>query len=252
MNLIYFTIGGQPEYKQLLKLVIESIRHTCDPMLNTHILVMMDEKYRSHLHDIEGIDDVMIVENNTDHVKASMRKVEIFKYPKIHDYEKVLFLDCDIIITNNIEEHIFSRITDINKLHVYPERMSIDSHKSLFWSLKDYTYKQLNDFDGKGQHVFNCGQFGFIVTDEMLQHFRHVHDMICTHKGRYFYEQSFMNKYFNTHYLTTETLTPEVLISMKATDWKGQCIVHFAGSHISYEKKLHLMMNFCDETRLRK
>lgn len=244
-NLVYFTIGGAPEYTRLLEFVIHTIKKTSS-LTTTDILVMCDEEYSKHVQGLDGVDDIMIVPKNDDHIKASMRKVEIFSYQHISNYDKVLFLDCDIVVVKDLEMSVFPLIEDATKLHVFPERMDINHHKNLWWSLEKYKPEDYALFAARNQHVFNCGQFAFRVNDTMKQHFQNVIDLIKSHKGKYFYEQSFMNHYFNTNFATCETLLPEVMITLYESVCSNQSIVHFAGAHQTHTTKLQRMQTFWD------
>ena len=63
------------------------------------------------------------------------------------------------------------------------------------------------DFFAKNNiYPFNCGLFAFINTADMKKHFSNILDVIKTHTGIYYYEQSFMNVYFNRLNLTNLTV----------------------------------------------
>lgn len=240
MNLVYFTIGGNPRYAQLLQLAIQSMRAT-SPMLHTHVMVMCDAAYQKHVHDIDGIDDIMIVPDNSDHIQSSMRKLEIYRYNKLQQYAKVMYLDCDLIVVNDIETYIFPLLEDPGKLYVYREQEDIAAHNKPYWGFRDYTSQQLHEFAHRKQHVFNCGHFGFVPTDAMLDHFRAVHELATTTTKAYFYEQSAMNWYFNTRYLTHEVLQDIIEIPMYKHKCANPCIIHFANASTPFDRKLASM-----------
>lgn len=238
-RLIYFTIGGQPYYAKLLEFAVHTLRTTND-LSQTDIMVMCDASYAPHVQGIHGIDKFLIVPPNNSHIQASMRKVDIFKLPSIAAYEKVLYLDCDIIVTGSLQP-LFDAVVDPGKLYVYPENDEFNSHQSLFWGLQDYSQDQLTEFEARGQHVFNCGQFAFKVSPEMQQHFQAVRDMIDAHTGPHFYEQSFMNKYFNSRFLTDEgPLLPYAALPSRPVPGT-QLMFHICNAHMTAERKLLLM-----------
>lgn len=240
MNLVYFTIGGDPKYSLLLSLAIQSIRKA-SVLRNTHIMVMCDEKYKHIVENIPGVDDIMLVNDNKDHVQCSMRKVEIFHYPKIANYDKVLYLDCDLVVLDDLEEHVFPLFTDNKWLYVHAETPSYDHHNKQFWGFRNYTQQEIQRFRDHQCHVFNCGHFGFCVTDDMRTHFEEVLLMMKTWTKPFFYEQSFMNWYFNTHLLTKEVLQKYVYIPMYGKKPEYTIIVHFANASVPFAQKLEKM-----------
>ena len=208
---------------------------------------MCDEKYAPYLSDVPGIHDIVIVPDNVDHIRASMRKVEIYKYSKLDQYEKVLYLDCDIILLKDVEQCVFPLIQELGRLHVCKEHETFSHHKHLFWGFEDYTEEQLAEFEERNQHVFNAGQFGFRVCEEIKAHFKNIHDMIESKvRPNFFYEQSFLNWYFNSRFLTVENLQDVVLLlaNFKKVDRETVCIVHYALAGIHYQQKLQGLLQY--------
>lgn len=244
-NMIYYTIGGDVQYKQLLELSIESVLKNCQ-MKDTDIIVMCDKNYEEHVKGMNGVVDIMITPINDNNMVVSMRKCSIFSYDKIDRYDRVLYLDCDTVVKKDIVTNFLDKMKVEDKLHVYEERIGWKYHTDLFWGLEDYTEEQLHQFRFKQQNVFNCGHFAFFVNKTMETHFANVMDMIAAYKGRYFYEQSFMNKYFNTHFLTLASLTPIVYIPKKSDNKvpSNAHIIHVADVTKSYMFKLELMKKY--------
>jgi lipopolysaccharide biosynthesis glycosyltransferase len=239
MNLIYFTIGGHPHYSVLLRACINTLIENTKDMSNTHIMVMCSEEYKKYIQNIKHINDIWIVPNSKNGIEASMKKVIIFNYPKIKEYSKVFYLDSDIVIVGDIITDIFPLITNPNVLYVYEEHEDAQYHNEKFWGFSSYTNEQISLFHEKKQGVFNCGHFGFLVSNDMIEHFRSVNNLIQEHTlNNYFYEQSFMNYYFNTRFLTTPLLNPYIYIPVHhERNNKVSHIIHVANaSNTVYEK----------------
>jgi lipopolysaccharide biosynthesis glycosyltransferase len=253
MNLVYYTVGGDRKYVEMLKLSIESLR-TKSNMTNTHVMVMCDKEYVEHLKDVEGIDDVMIVQKGKNAMEISLQKINIMDYGKIDAYNKVLFLDCDIIVNRDIITNYLDTLDEIgktfdaneyrNKLHVCVEHTDVCYHNRPWFGFQNYKKSQLALFHIKRQWVFNCGQFAFFVNDKIKRHFRAVQEMYARHRGPYYYEQSFMNFYFNPRFLTISSLTTFVCMPLYDNVTRNNVnpyLTHYAGGSESFEYKLDCM-----------
>jgi hypothetical protein len=202
MNLVYYTLGFNEVYLKMLYLSIVSLNkyNTID------VLVLCDEKLYDKCYQTIGDIKNVRIEKSTgcyDAMSSSMKKLEIFKYD-ISKYEKVLFVDCDILMHKNLND-IFEKITD-NKLYAYNEQYQFLWHLLKFHSLRDYTDNETAFLYNNKIRVFNAGLFGFLNNETMKQHFDNIMDMVENYEGEYYYEQSFMNKYFNLKNLTDLTV----------------------------------------------
>lgn len=243
-NLVYFTVGCDPNYASLLKVCIASLRASSD-MSNTDILVICDQSYVQHIKELHTHVHVVNQEVRSG-VEASMQKVRVFEWPHIMDYAKVVYLDCDIVICKDIA-CIFDGITDVGTLYTCPEKDFKNPHESLFFSLQEYTADELSTLNARGVYGFNCGQFGFCVDAIMKGHFEDVcksmNEGLAAGK-RFFYEQSFMNVHFNNLGRRDDELFYKVT---NLTPWNmdvhdGIVIAHFANASISWPSKLRSML----------
>ena len=256
MNLVYYTIGGDPKYIEMLRLSIESLRLNCD-MTHTHVMVMCDEEYAKYVAETVNDVDIVIVSKSSNAMEISLKKIYIAEYEKLDMYDKVLFLDCDIIVKKDIIKDYVDKLDEIGrshdgqgndykqKLHVCVEQKDVNWHNARMFGFGQYSRAQLVTFRRFQQFVFNCGQFAFLVCDEIRDHFKELVKMVDNHVGPYYYEQSFMNSYFNPRFLTIQSMTPFVQMPLlhTATTWtKDPYIVHYAsGPDYTFEFKLKEM-----------
>jgi lipopolysaccharide biosynthesis glycosyltransferase len=252
-NLIYFTIGGNPLYARLLKLCITSlVSKTSKEAFNIDIMVMCSQDYKQYIDHIKGIDDVWIVPNSRNGVEASMKKVMIYKYPKINEYKSVIYLDSDIVAVGDVCK-LFDvmndddDIVDKDVLYVFEEHQDAKFHNERFWSLGGYTDEKIKEFEKMKQGVFNCGHWGFHVSPVMLAHFKAVFKMIQDYnKKDYFYEQSFMNVYFNTRYLTKPVFNKHIFIPYLSDKFPrskdNTVLVHVANAMLTPQNKYKEML----------
>lgn len=237
MNLIYYVIGGKPEYKDLLECSIEALRrHTkCD------VMVMCDESYLPHISNL-SINHIHVTPHNPNHIHASMRKTEIFNFRYIDTYDKILYLDCDIIVDGPLD-HVFHTITNPTKLYVVPDRFPFTAE---YFSCKDkpYSKEELTTFETNGLKAFNAGQFGFCNSNQMREHFQEVCKLKQTYDSRYhFYEQSFMNFHFAKANALCYDLSD--FVSLYAPNQNKRIINHFCNASIPMQTKLRHMRAYC-------
>ncbi len=235
-RLVYFTVGGDPRYADLLRLAVAAL---LDHAPHVDILVICDEAYASHIADVPG--HRHLTPPNRGGVAASMRKVEVFDWPEIQSYDTVLFLDCDVVVAASLES-VFESLEREDLLHVCPEG-GVDDHAAGSHSLA-YSPAQLAAYAAEGVRPFNCGQFVFRVSESMRGHFAAVRELIRTWRGPYFYEQSFMNHHFGlSRATTTVPLEAATKLFAREVDAEGPVrpILHFSDTTLHWRRKLALM-----------
>jgi lipopolysaccharide biosynthesis glycosyltransferase len=176
----------------------------------------------------------------------------IYKYPKINEYESVLYLDSDIVAVGDVcklFDVMSDDANDVDKdiLFVFEEHQEAKFHSEKFWSLGGYTAEKIKEFEQMKQGVFNCGHWGFRVSPVMLAHFEAVFKMIQDYKKNdYFYEQSFMNVYFNTRYLTKSVFNKHIFIPYLSDKFPrskdNTVLVHVANATLTPQEKYKQML----------
>ncbi len=197
-NLIYYVVGHNDAYIRLLQKSIESVQKfaTCA----YDIVVITDQQTQSKLMSngavSAAVTDYMIVDTIRDGIHSSMLKTLIFQYEAIDKYNKVLFLDCDVICKRDIA-HVFDKDIAPGILYVVSNpAINTGSFKTLFHGLLAYDAVQLQQMLNAGQLPFNAGQFMFVNSARMAAFFENVNWLVDVWPGQYFFEQSFMNHYF--------------------------------------------------------
>lgn len=258
MNLVYFAVGFNDEYIQLLYIAIKSLRKRN----SVDVMVICDEslveKCSETLKEFSNI-NIVSCENSTNPTNSSMKKLQIFNYD-LSKYSKILFIDSDILIGRTLD-HFFNGITE-NKLYAGEEinniSSRIDLHKCQWHSFLNYTNLAFKFFAENKIRPFNCGFFGFLNNSVMKEHFGNIIEMIKTHTGHFHYEQSFMNVYFNIRNLADTkvinasnyklgffeidrpSLDLPFLNSSWTKRWYKNKVIHFAYCTGSSEKLEHM------------
>lgn len=243
MNLIYLTVGHNPFYVELLEFCLLTI-HAKTDMSQTRIMVMCDESFKHHIDHLLAsklIHHIMITHHNGSPEATSMRKVEIFDFENIGTFDKVLYLDSDLICTKDLG-NVFAHITKTDKLYVVNESTNIAEHNLPFFGLGDYTTEDTQKFKDNDIHVFSCGHFAFRNTPEMKAHFAQVRTKIRDNTRPFFYEQSFMNDHFNRSMATDNSIGKYICIATRRQPIdQDTCVIHFANVGIPAADKLDLM-----------
>lgn len=240
MNLVYLVVGADPHYSKLTEYCINTIR-----CYQEHdIIVMCDAEY---VHNLKGIPArIHITPPNMTAMQTSMRKTEIFSVPGIEKYDKILYLDSDIVVSGALDA-IFSVVNDPTKLYVKPDG---GNHTEVWWSRPDAPYdaETLGRFKAHNICSFNCGQFAFKNSPEMRRHFDNVVQEMkrVFDPSIHFYEQVFMNNYFCFNEAIRYDMAPmcRVFTLNEAHDVTSAIVNHFANVNCHWTRKLAQMRTF--------
>lgn len=233
-NLVYFSVGGNIKYLEMLELCITSIINhktsnfeflfICPPSWQAEIVTLPClQNQPIHFYNVvETIDGVEIAKNRT----------KIFDFNQIDDYQNIIYLDTDIIVSNDIQPLFDSIIS--NKLNTaFNTNITDNAHKGLFHSLMFITPARFNTIISTGCKPFNSGQYGIKNTGSMKKHFENLNWLMDVWPGEYFTDQAFMCYYFCMYNLTTETFqqyTELFNISLKnQTPVGDKLLCHFIG-----------------------
>jgi lipopolysaccharide biosynthesis glycosyltransferase len=181
--------------------------------------------------------------------ESSMKKLSIFSYD-ISKYSKILFIDSDVLVGRNLD-YFFENICE-EVLYAGTEYEDQRAHTTLQHSLQNYTEENLKFLRTNKIPVFNCGFFGFLNTPIFKHHFDNIIEMIKMYHGKYYYEQSFMNVYFNLKNLVNTQVMNDKYYMLRfyakklenTIITKSQCknkVVHFAWDCSGANTKLFYM-----------
>jgi len=244
-NLVYFAIGYNVKFVDLVDLAIRYMRLK-NPTIT--VMVLCDECFMETCRTTLPQGTLLFsLPNSTTVREATMNKLRIFEAINNTDFKRIMYIDSDILIDRNIDSIMYD-ITNEEKLYAFYENTNIHSHTQENWSFKNYSEAYLEFFEEKKIYVFNTGLFGFINTLKMKQHFQNTIDLIKTHQGDQFLEQSGMNVYFNKRDLVDGSLITSEVYNMYMP-FDERCrnkIIHFAGSPGNDETKLSNMRRFME------
>lgn len=188
MNCIFITVFFQEKYIELLFLLLESLFFFGKPDNDTEILIYTSEKFKEIIiKNPSYIQNKIKFEINNDYnsiEKACCARLDLFELNSINKYEKILYLDTDIIIANNINS-IFN-ICDKDILYVLEEgnlEATNDFHgQSLFG-------KEINNYNDKS--AFSSGIMLFKNCESIKDLFLKIKEDMSK-RYHFYYDQPFI------------------------------------------------------------
>ncbi len=239
-------------YLQRFEIFLKSILLFSDSY-DYDILILCSKNAKESLQKMDIIKlfnniKYLVIEDSQDLYHALLSKCDIANYKDILKYEKVLYIDCDIIIQCNLNDIFNNAPLKQNLLYAPAEGTITGRH----WYLNSYTESNIERLEKQGTKSFNSGEFMFIPTKKFLQHFKNVKKLGENFKGKkHFYDQSFFNYYFNIHNLSCTDYMTDIVKMFPENDkfYPNKCILHFAGIG-RYMKKAKIMQNYLNKLRL--
>ena len=256
-NLLYYSVFGEGYYK-LLKMSLASIDKTASSK-SFDVLIITDTATKRRIASSSFAKKFnmhyMLVDTPEDGVEASKTKCKIFEWEKINDYNKILFLDVDIIAFKDVCQ-IFNETYESGYLYtVHNKNMNYEvAFNSKYYSVTRATNEELSHYKSNNQMPFNAGQFLFVNSIKMQQHFTNIQWFMQNWPGEYFFEQSFMVQYFCRNlltktdilqkYVTVHIITPSIYDPV--SDTSITTLIHFAGAALNSAAKIDYITTYID------
>lgn len=236
----------QQSYINLLKLLVTSIsvkgninKETTDILIITsplfqpliqQELAMFDLPLHYYILDIDTI------------MGASCCKLNIFSYDIINNYDKILYLDTDVLINSDMNI-LFNTEISSTKLYALEEGNIGANH----WGQQFFDFTKFKASD----KAFCAGVFYFMNSPALKQLFEDTNNHIaaylssnkpipiCLDQPFLVYNSFIQNKYDNQFMKTYLQNNPQTL--------NNKIIYHFPGSPGNYSSKSHKMTKFWDK-----
>ena len=246
MNLIYICVFHNESYINLLELLINSIylKSNIDPT-TTHILLITSCNFQPIIEKILEKFNLPIhyfILNLRSLFEAGCARLNIFKYEKIDNYDKILYLDTDILLNNDINTLFNINILD-NKIYALEEgRISVGN----YYGSKFFDFSKISP----NLPAFTTGILFFknstIIKDLFKTVDLHIIDYIykkrngppnCLDQPFIVYNAITQKKYDNQLMKQFVENNPSIVS-------KEKIIYHFPGHPGSYNSKIAKMMAF--------
>jgi len=246
-NLIYFTLFHNEEYLILLNFLLGTLLK--QNFKNFELLFITDRAMYEKLKSIDLLKKFVwnytLVNGVTNSVDSSMQKLKIFEWENVNQYKNILFLDLDILVVGDLSKLFNNKKIKNDVFYGATHNHDQYLHTTVYHSLIDYTKDELKNFTEKKISGINAGQFFIRNTKTMQKHFENINNFIKVWDGRYFFEQSFINYYFNLLEIAdTNTLKNEFqFVSINENECEKNfgsdtVFVHFMGNACNGEGKI--------------
>ena len=248
MNCIFICVFYQEQYVNIFYLLLESIFIYGNLDDNTNILVYTSTTFmnmikQSHLFNDEKVKfEINDTYNNID--SACKARLDFFNLSSITNYDKILYLDTDILIKDDI-----NKIFDVCKEDIlYTLEEGRISHEADFWG---YTLfgNEINNYDDKT--AFTSGILLFNNCEKIKELFNKINEDIinrpynfCCYDQPYIIYNAFKYNLYNNKLLTQLATNHDFNIH------SDKVIHHFPGGPgINSQYKIHVMTTFLNNIR---
>lgn len=247
MNCIFVCVFNQAKYVDMLYLLLESIFIHGNLDDNTNILVYTSTPFKkmikqSHLFN----DDIIKFEindtcNNVD--KACKSRLDLFNLSFIQKYNKILYLDTDILVKNDI-----NKVFDVCKediLYVLEEGEITSPHD--FWG-KTLFGNEVTNYDDKT--AFSSGILLFNNCEKIKELFQKINeDIINRPYVNDFYDQPYIVYNAFKYNLYNNKILKTLAVNNDSNIHSDKVIYHFPGGPGDYHNKIINMTNFLNSSK---
>ena len=245
MNCIFVGVFNQEKYIDMFFLLLESIFIYGNLDDNTDILVYTTTPFmkmikQSHLFNNEKIK--FEINDTYNNIRNACRaRYNIFNLPSVVNYNKILYLDTDILVKNNI-----NKVFDICKediLYVLEEG-TIDSNID-FWG-KSLFGNEVNNYDDKT--AFTSGILLFNNCEKIKDLFNKTIDIFDTsnftlNDQPYIVYNAFKYNLYNNKILKS------LVVNNDNNIHSDKVIHHFPGGPGEYQHKIDVMTIFLNNIK---
>ncbi len=245
MNCIFCCVFTQKQYVDMFYLLLESILIYGNLDENTDILVYTSTAFmnmikESHLFNNEKIKfEINDTYDNID--KACKARLDLFRLPSVSSYSKILYLDTDIIIVDEINK-VFD-VCDEDILYTLEEG-EIDC-KSDCWG-KTLFGDEINNYSDK--KAFTSGILLFNNCEKIKGLFNKINeDMVNRHHG--FHDQPYIVYNSFKYNLYNNKILKSLAVNNYSNIRNNKVINHFPGGPGIYQRKIDLMTSFLNNMK---
>jgi O-methyltransferase len=246
MNLIYSCVFFKSEYINLVELLLKSYVLYGNSNKDTDYLIICNSDFEEKIKKIIaclGINGFTWCLNLRTIFEAGYSRLKIFEYPNINKYNKILYLDCDILVTNSLS-NILDFIID-DKLYALEEGETTDVN----WGTQFFSPNPNISAFTSGILLFNNCETIKILFNEILEHIsNHLKEKktipVCLDQPFIVYHAISKNLYNNKKLIGIVINNP--------SNFNGETISHFPGGPGHYESKIVKMSIYMNNVMMKK
>ena len=240
MNCIFITVFNQEQYVDMFFLLLESIFTYGILDENTKILVYTSTPFmnmikQSHLFTNAKINfEINDTYNNVD--KACKARLDLFNLVSVKNYNKILYLDTDVLVKDDINKVFEVCKEDI--LYVLEEG-EIDSNHD-YWG-KSLFGNEVNNYEDKT--AFSSGVMLFNNCEKIKGLFNKINEDITNRPHSFHDQPHIVYNAFKYNLYNNKTLK-SLVVNNDNNVHSDKVIHHFPGGPGVYQHKLVNMTKF--------
>jgi len=247
MNCIYCCVFNQEKYVDMFFLFLESIFIYGDLDYNTNILVYTSTSFMNIIkqHSLFNKDKIKFEINDTYNNidKACKARLDLFNLPSIKNYNKILYLDTDILVKDDINK-VFN-VCEEDILYVLEEG-EINSNfdnwgKTLFGN-------ETNNYNDKS--AFTSGILLFNNCEKIKNLFNKINEDIIKRPYKFdCYDQPYIVYNAFKYNLYNNKILKSLVINNDKNIHSDKVIHHFPGGPGVYQNKIDAMTIFMNNIK---
>ena len=247
MNCIFCCVFNQEKYVEMFFLLLESIFIYGNLDDNTNILVytstsFMNKIKQSHLFNNEKIKfEINDTYDNID--KACKARLDLFHLPSVKNYSKILYLDTDILVKNDIN-NVFN-VCEEDILYVLEEGEI--NNETDFWG-KTLFGNEIENYDDKT--AFTSGILLFNNCEKIKDLFYKINkDMIERPSNFSCFDQPYIVYNAFKYNLYNNKILKSLVVNNDNNIHSNKVIHHFPGGPGVYQYKIDAMILFLNNLK---
>jgi lipopolysaccharide biosynthesis glycosyltransferase len=240
--LFYFCVFCKEEYVTMFKLLLFSIR-ACTPLTKVDILVLTDRIVEASVQQVSKLLNIpihtMIIEGIKTAHNASSARLDLFKYLPVYTYERVLYLDTDMLVQHDLTPLLTMPIKDCLYAVKGSEKGTDYCHGSWFFEDKAIMNRA---------EAFSAGTFLIKPTTAMRDIFIYTkHHITQTFVHNLPYPVCYEQPYLNFHCITagksdTQLLKPYLYLDHPTIEKPPAPLSEIAMIHYVDDNKMERML----------
>ncbi|MFM9195310.1 MAG: glycosyltransferase [Planctomycetia bacterium] len=239
-NLVYVTLHGRDDYAQLFDLFFASLLFNTKSTDDFTLLVDTSSRFIDRVEYVRhfGLDvDLWVTADRQSVFDAAFARYSIFEFPDLSRYDKVLYLDVDILLNGNLNT-LFQQ--DLSEEAVYCLQEGPLSSPTEYYGRS--LFIESNRHDLLGQPGVTSGAMLFRNSKRVESLFRKVlaDGYADRQRGRTFLclDQPYLNYNATVAGLVHCGLMEQVMENNPARFADGKLVCHFPGGPGNYESKI--------------
>lgn len=245
MNCIFVCVFNQEKYVDMFLLLLESIFIYGNLDNNTNLLIytstpFMNKIKQSHLFNEEKmIFEVNDTYNNID--KSCKARLDLFNLPSIINYNKILYLDTDILVKDDINKVFEVCVED----KIYALEEGFIDHEYDFWG-KSLFKNEANNYDDKT--AFTSGILLFNNCEKMRFLFQKINEDIMIRPHSFHDQPHIVYNSFKYNLYNNKVL--KLLVTNNDNNIHSDKVIHhFPGGPGAYHHKINNMTIFLNKIK---